>query len=451
MRDTEMIKSFGNRAIVIGSGVAGLAAAKAVSSHFDEVIILERDSLPADASPRSGAPQSFHAHVLLDGGLRALEELFPGFERYLAMSGAVKVNSPGEIREEVEYIGAFPQRDLGIYLYCMTRPLLESVIRERTLAQPNVSLRQRCRVRTILMNPDSRRATGVTFEDQDGKSTALAADLVVDASGRGILTRDLLRSLSEPEPEETTIGIKLNYATAIFAIPPGRPADWESVYIRANPPNAATAGVIMPIEGDRWMITLGSYHDEPPPADLSGFLAFAKRLSSLTLYEAAREAELLSPIHRFGLAESSWRHYERVKLPQALITIGDAVCQFNPIYGQGMTVAAKEASVLARLLRSAAEQDKSIADIGAEFLASVTPIIGEVWAMSAVPDFAFPETAGDRPADLEASLRYGMALEQAAVADAMVHKLILEVRHLIRSSEDLRDPDIMQHVTAHMV
>jgi 2-polyprenyl-6-methoxyphenol hydroxylase-like FAD-dependent oxidoreductase len=445
-----MNKKFGNRAIIIGAGVAGLAVAKALSGHFGQLVILERDSLPIDASPRSGSPESFHAHILLDGGLRGLGELFPDFERDLAKSGAVKVDLPGEIREEVEYIGAFPQRDLGMYVYCMSRPLLESVIRKRVLALTNVSLRQKCRVQTILMSPDSQRVTGVIFEDQDGNSTTLTADLIVDASARGILTRDLLRLLGRPDPDEATIGIKLNYATAIFAIPPNPPANWEVVYIRSSPPNVTKAGLISPIEGDRWIMTLGSYHDEPPPADLDGFLAFAKQLSSPTIYEAAREAKLLTPIHRFGLAESSWRHYEQVELPQALIPIGDAICRFNPIYGQGMTVATKEASALAKLLGSAAEQDKSVADIGREFLAAVTPIIGEVWAMSAVPDFAFPQTEGDRPADLDASLRFGRALEQVAVADPTVHKLMLEVRQLIRASADLREPDVMQLINAQM-
>ncbi len=442
-----MTRTIGARAIVIGAGVAGLTAARAISDHFQEVVILERDSFPAHATPRAGTPQSFHAHILLAGGLQALEHLFPGFERDLRSSGAVRVPLAGRLCEEVEYIGAFPQRDLGLYGHCMSRSLLERVIRKRVAALANVTLRQNCRAREILMSPDGQRVAGVSFDDQDGHAAQMPADLIVDASARGALTQSLLVSLGRALPEEATVGIQLGYATAVFAIPRDAPADWDIVYTRASPPNMTKAGLLSPIEGGRWIVTLASRHEEPAPADLAGFLSFARQLTTTTIHDAVSRATLQGSIRRFSFAESSWRHYEDVELPQSLIPVGDAICRFNPAYGQGMTVAAKEAVLLADLLRSAAEGGHSAADLNRQFLAAASPLISGVWNMSAVPDFAFPQTQGQRPPGLAESMKFGLALERAAVANAEIQILLQEVRHLMRPIAALRHPDIVRLVT----
>src|SRR3954467_8860779 len=175
----------GRQAVVIGAGMAGLTAAGALSDHFDQVVVLERDNLPSEAAYRAGTPQARHVHGLLLSGQRALSELFPGFEQDLARSGAVPLRAGLDVRIERPGYDPFPQRDLGWSGYAASRPTIERAVRQRVESRANTTLRQRCRVHEVLASPDGAMVTGVLSEDEDGTIETMAADLVVDASGRG--------------------------------------------------------------------------------------------------------------------------------------------------------------------------------------------------------------------------------------------------------------------------
>src|SRR6202011_1036953 len=197
----------GRQAVVVGAGMGGLAAAGALAEHLERVAVLERDTLPMDAAHRTGTPQSRHIHGLLAGGQRALGELFPGFEQDLARAGAVPLRVTLDVRIEMPGYDPFPQRDLGFVTYSMSRPLIELVVRRRVERQANITLRPRCRVRDLVPSADRAAVIAVCFENADGESKTLPADLIVDASGRGSLTRSLLESIGQPMPEETVIGV----------------------------------------------------------------------------------------------------------------------------------------------------------------------------------------------------------------------------------------------------
>lgn len=213
-----MPNSFGKHAIVIGAGMGGLTAAKALSPYFDKVTVLERDALPVAAEPRIGTPHCRQVHVLLRGGLDALIEFFPSFETELEKAGAVRVRVGSELMVEAPGFDPFPQRDLGIESPSMTRPLVEFVTRRFVEWEAKIALRTGCRVTRLLASPDGTAVTGVRYDLADGDSKELLADLVVDASSRGTLTLELLDQLGVPRPEEAEIGIDLTYATATFRI-----------------------------------------------------------------------------------------------------------------------------------------------------------------------------------------------------------------------------------------
>ena len=206
----------GKQAVVVGAGMAGLPAPRALADFFEHVVVLERDTLPTDASHRAGTAQSKHVHALL-GGQRAHSELFPGFEQDLAGAGAVPLRVGLDVRIEIPGYDPFPQRDLGWITYSMSRPLIELMVRERVEPHPNITLRQRCRAQNVVATSDNAAVTAIRFENGDGKSEMLTADLVVDASGRGNLTSALLESLGHRQPEETVIGVDIGCATAVFA------------------------------------------------------------------------------------------------------------------------------------------------------------------------------------------------------------------------------------------
>jgi 2-polyprenyl-6-methoxyphenol hydroxylase-like FAD-dependent oxidoreductase len=440
----------GKQAVVIGAGIAGLTAAGALSDRFDQVVVLERDTLPSESAHRAGTPQARHVHALLLSGQRALSELFPGFEQDLAQAGAVPIRAGLDVRVERPGYDPFPQRDLGWFGYAASRPTIERAVRRRVESRGNSALYQRCRVQEVLATPNGDEVTGVRYENGDGASETIAADLVVDASGRGALTLALLQSMGRPLPEETTIGIDLGYATCVFAIPNDASTDWKGVMTFGQAPQNSRGGLMLPLEGNRWMATIGGRHGDGPPGDAEGFLTYAKALRTPTIYNAIGRAKRLDGVARYGFPESVRRHFERLEVfPRGLLPIGDAICRFNPVYGQGMSVAALEACLLKRLLERPGEYGDPIGGLAPTFFAEMQALIETPWSV-AMLDFAFPDTRGQCPADFATTLKFGIALTRLAAEDPAVHKLTMEVQHLLKPRSVYRDPTLVQRVLAKM-
>ncbi|HVJ55533.1 MAG TPA: FAD-dependent oxidoreductase [Aliidongia sp.] len=439
----------GEQAVVIGAGIGGLAAAGALAEHFDRVILFERDVLTDAAISRSGTPQDKHLHALMSGGERALSELFPGFTQDLVTNGAVPLRVGLDIRDERPGFDPFPVRDLGWSAYALSRPSIELTLRRRVTKLRNVVLRSGCRVQQILAADDDRIA-GIRYETREGQCEMVPADLVVDASGRGAPTLALLGTLGLAPPEETVIGVEIHYATANFAIPPGTLTGWKAVVTRGTVEDGRF-GVMSSLEGNRWMVSIGGRGDVRPPADIDGFMDYVRRLRTPTIYHAIRDAERLSGIARYGLTENVRRHFERLnRFPRGLLPLGDAICRFNPIYGQGMSVAAMEAGVLHRLLRQRRLDRAPLADLTSAFLAEAATLIETPWNLSAIPDFAFPSTRGDRPADLERRLALSGAVSRLAARDPSIHKLMLEVQHLLKPPSVYGEPALQQRILAEI-
>src|SRR3954447_15710698 len=440
----------GKQALVIGAGMGGLTAAGALADHFDQVLILERDTLPSEATYRAGTPQARHVHALLLSGQRALSELFPGFEQDLAEAGAVPLRVGLDVRMERPGYDPFPQRDLGWFSYAVSRPAIERAVRQRVKSRANTTLRQRCRVQELLASPNGEAVTGVRYENGNGATETIAADLVVDASGRGALTLALLQSMGRPLPEETTIGIDLGYATCIFDIPDDASTDWKGVMTFGQAPQNSRGGLMLPLEGNRWMATIGGRHGDLPPGDMEGFLTYARALRTPTIYNAISRAKAEDGVARYGFPESVRRHFERLDdFPRGLLPIGDAICRFNPVYGQGMSVAAQEACLLQRLLDRPGQEGDPIAELAPRFFAEVQALLETPWSV-AMLDFVFPDTRGQRPADFAATLKFGIALTRLAAEDAAVHRLTIEVQHLLKPRSVYRDPKLIERVLAKM-
>jgi len=439
----------GRRAIVVGAGMGGLAAAQALARHFERVVVLEGDVLPDDVTDRAGVPQGKHVHLLLAGGLRALAELFPGFEDDLARAGAVPMRVGLDIRAETPAFNPYPQRDLGILAYAMSRPLVELTARRRVQSNPAIEVRQRCRVQELLARPGGAAVDGVRYEDAGGKVDTLTADCVVDASGRGTLTLRLLEALGRPAPAETTIGVDLAYATAVFEIPAGAPSDWKGVF--TIPGADGRGGLMLPLEGDRWILTLAGRHSLKPPGDEAGFMAYVEAFRTKTIFEAISRAKRLGDIARFAFSVSTRRHYDRLpEFPAGVIPLGDAVCRFNPIYGQGMSVAAQEAVGLDALLARRSADPEPLQGLAADFFAHAVPIIDTPWNSAVIPDFVHPETRGERPANFEQTLKFGLALARLGAKDPDVQRLTAEVQHLLKPRSVYQDPALVQRVMAVM-
>ena len=438
------------QAVVIGAGMGGLAAAKAVAPHFEKVTVFDRDALPDAPAPRLGTPQARHTHGLLAGGCRALELLFPGIEFDLVEAGAVRMRVRRDTRFEIPGFDPFPQRDLGFDQFGLSRPALERVCRRRLECEPNIEFRPRTRVTELTASPHSGSVAGVRFEDTRGRPGRLAADLVVDASGRASPTLHFLDAIDSAKPAAIEIGIDQAYATAVFETPEDAPTDWRFVVHAPTPPGSSRLGIIMPMEGRRWSVSLCVNHGETPPGDIDGFMAFAKSLRMPTIYNAIRGAKHVGDVARFGMPCSVRRAFDRLdRFPRGLVPLGDSVCRFPPVQGQGMSVAAQEAHVLASLLDSRRGRADPLGGLAEAFFSEIQPLLEAPWAV-AMNDLAYPQTRGERPPDFATRMQYARALMRLAAEDAETDRLVFEVRSLLKPHSALREPELASRVMSMM-
>ena len=437
-------------AIVIGAGMGGLAAAKSVAPYFNRVTVLDRDALPEGPDVRPGTPQARHAHALLAGGSRALEALFPASEaifskRALSRDGLAltsDTNSRVSIRSHSATSASTPSFSPGL---CSSTSAGGGSGRSPTSssAVDRVSPTSRHRLSGV-------RPSNVLYEDDDGKPQSLSADLVVDASGRAVPAMSLLDKLDPSALEVTEIGIDQAYATAMFEIPPSRSRAWIGLGHLGNPPEQNGGGLIFPIEHDRWIVSIGRLHGGQLPGDIEGFKAFVKAFRTPTFFDAIKDARQVGEIARYNMPASVRRRFDRIELfPNALIPLGDSVCRFNPIFGQGMSVAAQEAVVLNQLLELRCREAAPLDGLAQDYLVRIQDLLEAPWAV-AQSDFVYPQTRGARPPDLEKRLQYGAALTRLAAEDPETHRIVIEVRHLIRPQSALREPALVRRVAALM-
>jgi 2-polyprenyl-6-methoxyphenol hydroxylase-like FAD-dependent oxidoreductase len=436
-------------AVVIGAGMGGLAAAKAVAPYFDKVTVLDRDALPDGPDIRPGTPQARHAHGLLAGGSTALDALFPSIKSDFLKAGAIKGRAGLAVRYEQPGFDPFPQRDLGFDAFFLSRPSLEHVCRRRLEEEPNVELRHRSRVTDVAPLRDRRDALTVSYVAKDG-THAISADLVVDASGRAIPTLTLLAKLGASESEATEIGIDQAYATAVFEIPSDASHDWMGIAHLGAPPEENYGALMFPVEHGRWICSIGRVHGDALPGEIEGFKAFVKAFRMPTLFDAIKGAKHVGEIARYNMAASVRRHFNRLKgFPARMIPLGDSVCRFNPIFGQGMSVAAQEAVVLSELLDLRCYDTAPLGDLGRDYLVRIQDLLEAPWAV-AETDFVHPKTRGVRPADFERRLQYGAGLTRLCAEDPEAHRIVIEVRHLMRPQSALREPGLARRVAALM-
>jgi 2-polyprenyl-6-methoxyphenol hydroxylase-like FAD-dependent oxidoreductase len=442
-----MNKVLGRRAVVIGSGTGGLCAAAALASYFEEVDILERDQITDSVQPRPGTPQDRHPHGLLAGGLKAIGEILPGFEQDLAAAGAVPVKVAEEFRVERADIGAFPCRDFGLSILCGSRPLIESVLRHRVMAIGNVSLRPQCRVVEILA--DTSVVRGVRFDTSLARSETLESDLVVDASGRGAPILSLLDALGRKRPEVTEVTLGIGYSTMIVRFPPDDLPQWKIVLTEPNPPDSALKAVFVPLEGDRWYITIADRLAVPRLETWNDFVSTFNQLRMPTLSQLLRHVQPIEQVRHFGFSVNRWQHFERRhQLPRGVLPIADALCRFNPTHGQGMSSAAMQSRLLRSALERAAREADPVVAAQVAFMREVNSVIQQPWNMSTQVDLAFPEARGERPKDFEESRLFTAKLIRAAVADPTVHRALIEVGQLLQTPEIFSDPRIQERIHA---
>jgi 2-polyprenyl-6-methoxyphenol hydroxylase-like FAD-dependent oxidoreductase len=438
----EMGGSGEGRAVVVGGGIAGLLAARVLAEHHAEVRVLDRDDLERrdHREPRRGVPQGRHIHALLPRGRQILEELFPGLTGQLVDAGAPSGDLLGDARLQLSG-HRFARADADLTTVSVSRPHLETCIRERVQELPNVSFAPPTDVLGLVTTSDGRRVRGArVLRRADGSAEeVLAAALVIDAMGRGSRTPTWLHELGYTQPTHERIAADLGYATRHYRLDPEvLGGDWGT--LQGPTPACPRGGALARIEGDRWIVTLFGLLGDHPPTDPAGFLDFAGSLTFPDIGRAIRAGEPLDDPVAFRFPASVRYRYERLRrFPDGLLPIGDAVCSLNPIYGQGMTVAALQALALREHARGDGTAEPR------RWLRRVARTVDAPWDMVVGGDLAFPEVTGPRTAKVRvlgvylARLHAGAAQDPGlAVAFARVMALVDPPTSLLRPGMAIR-------------
>jgi 2-polyprenyl-6-methoxyphenol hydroxylase-like FAD-dependent oxidoreductase len=438
----------GQHALVIGAGIAGLLAARILSDYFELVTVVERDQLPPHAQARKGVPQANHIHLLMCGGAGVIAELFPALFSALEEDGAPLVSPTDDFRWF--HFGNWKLQFPGpLRVHSQSRSLLEYHIRRRVAAMPNVRMLDNCQVLGLIGGSDqSSSVAGVWVRRRDDHAQSevgLASNLVVDASGRGSQTPAWLAALGYPAVEETLVKIDVGYATRIYRRPDTVPGDWKVMGIYPWPLEMKRMGYIFPIEGNAWMVTLSGCLRDHPPADEAGFLAFARSLARPDIYEAIKDAEPLSAIALHRFPASRRRHYEHLsRLPDGLVVLGDAACSFNPVYGQGMTVAALEASTLRACLEQYLNAPVgNMAGFPHSFQKALASVVETPWLFATSEDLRYPAAEGKRPFSMRLLQGYTQRVCRLTATDPFVTQSFYEVLNMLKPPTALFHPHIL--------
>jgi 2-polyprenyl-6-methoxyphenol hydroxylase-like FAD-dependent oxidoreductase len=441
MTEEVVMDKSGDRAVVLGGSMAGLLAARVLAEAYAEVVVIERDELPRDAAHRRGVPQSRHIHGLLAGGQLALEELFDGLTAELVDLGA----PAGDVLQDLRaYFGGHRLHPgpSGLLALQASRPMLEAALRARVRMLPSVEFMDQCDVAGLTATSDGGRVTGArAVRRLDGSAEqTVTADLVVDATGRGSRTPNWLETLGYPRPPVDRVDIGIGYASRTYRLVPGL-LDGNLGILNAPTPDHPRGGALATIENNRFLVTLFGILGDHPPTDPGGFADFAASLQFPDISEALRDGEPLDEPVSFRHPASVRHRYERLsRFPEGLLVIGDAMCTFNPVYGQGMSVVALQALALrAHLQQHTTPQPLS-------FFRQLGRIVDVPWNMATGGDLAIPKVAGRRTIQMRLLNRYLTKLLAGAAHDPRLGRAFLRVAGLVDPPQALLAPGVATHV-----
>lgn len=439
------METIGEHAVVMGAGMGGLLAGRVLSDAFEQVTVLERDTLPATAQSRRGVPQGRHGHGLLPRGRLILDELFPGFTAQAVAAGAPRLGWP--TFRAILGGGQLRRVDIGVDLLSTSRPFLEHLVWRRVHALSNVTIVDGCKVVGPLTSTGGDRITGVrAIGQRNGSSEEVVhADLVVDAMGRAGRTRRWLDELGFPRPAEDEVRVDVSYVTAHVRLP--EEALPDDGLIQVGPEPGRLTGLYMARqEHEWWIVTALGYHGQHPPNDLDDWLQFLSGFAPADVVSALERGELLGEITTHRLSSNLRRRYERLRrFPSGYLVFGDAICSFNPIYGQGMTVAALEAMIL----RS--ELQRGQLDARRFYRTVARGPIGDAWDMATGADLSLPEIEGRRPAKVRLINAYMRQLMATCRDDEAVARAMGRAFGMLDRPASLMRPSITARVLRHRV
>jgi 2-polyprenyl-6-methoxyphenol hydroxylase-like FAD-dependent oxidoreductase len=432
------------RAVVLGASIAGLLTARVLCEHFDEVVLLERDTLPEQPAPRKGTPHAVHPHGLLARGCQIMETLFPGFSAALIAQGAIA----GDVGMDVAVDAngrRFARGVSGLLGLAVSRLTIEAELRRRVRALPAIRIVTDVDVLAPVHDASRGEVTGVRYRSRAGGEQELAAALVVDCTGRGSHSPAWLREWGYGQVLEERVVIGLCYTSAYFRRDAGVRPPLVAIIGAATPelprPYALLAQEPAEDGGARWVAAVGGYAGDHVEPTLEAMRRRARAVGVEEIASLAEGAGALGPVIRYGFPHSQRRRYERLRrFPRGYLLLGDALASFNPIYGQGMTAAACQAIALDGALMGGKE------GLAKRYLRAAAKVIDTPWQLAASSDLALPNVPGPRPLPVRIVNTYIARLHRAATQDPKVSVAFIRVIHLVAAPASLFAPRILLRV-----
>jgi 2-polyprenyl-6-methoxyphenol hydroxylase-like FAD-dependent oxidoreductase len=345
-------------AVVLGGGIAGLAAARFLARHFPRVVVLERDLRPEPARPadafdaweRPGVPQFRHSHAFLARIRQVLLARLPEVIDRLRAAGVREIRLLETAPPALTFTPRSDDEDL-VLLGCR-RATFEWALRDAVRARPEVELREGVKVVGLEgTRPDGARpvVTGVRLADGE----LVPAALVVDATGRRSRAPEWLSELGASPPAERSSDTGILYYTRFYRLRRRRPLAGTSGLVAGDLGWIKLA--IFPGDDGTFSITVGAPVHEPRLRSLAQPRRFERFLSVFPGVAPWRRGGVSTPIAGpdtpvlvMGQLRNRLRRFvdREGPLVAGFVALGDAAYHSNPIYGRGATFAVVQAALL---------------------------------------------------------------------------------------------------------
>ena len=429
--------------MVLGGGIAGLGAAAVLARHFDDVQVVERDRYGDQPAVRPHAPQGAHVHILLAKGLSVMSSLIPELGTWMDEMGRPEGDLTHHLR--LAHGGKWlPKLRSGIAFRPCTRPEIEHLLLRHALRLPNLTLLAGHKAESLL-GKSRIHGVRVSRADRPGSSFDLEADLVVDAMGRASPSARWLDAAGL-SPPVSTLDAGVLYASCLFEPPADIDDDWMVMGVSTRVPHDPNSGGFMRLGPDRLLCALIPYGKPRPPRDPAEFVAATAQLSVGEVHSLLRASRPLSDVSIFADTRNRWRHYGRLpRFPDGLITIGDAVCSFNPRYGQGMTIAALTAEHLDRELAARAGMPAPLHGFSLHFQKVLEGVLALPWRIALMEDRMWASVFSERSPGLAERLvmKTTTHVLGAMLADVDAYIQFVRVAHLIDPPSGMLSPRVL--------
>lgn len=440
------------QAIVIGGSIAGKLMAQALSTHFQKVIVIEKDKPAKADQPRQKIPQSYHLHFLLRGGELAIEQLFPGFQEEIIQYGAIRSNFTRDCR--FYQAGKWKQRHSGTLPFIqLTRPLLEWYIEHRLAANERVETLYETYVHRLIFDENINTVQGIEIRQSiQGPSNYMEADLIVDSSGFGSRFKGWL-PYQDMEVQTYEASIQLFYASRIYRLKPDtKKPDWTLLMSVPNLPHETTGAYIQYLGEDHYFVTYSGYFNVSPPRTNEEFIRYAEQLSISDVHHFLSIANPISEIYVYQLPSQIWHRVDKApRFPENFLLVGDALCRFDPIYGQGMSVTAKEAFILRNMLEKCDPNKPLPLGFSRRYQKKIAQFVKESWNLSTSEVMRHPEVQGKRSWCLPLRHWYSQQIYHASAQDSELYDDMVEVLNLLKPSYTLIYPKVLWKVFKYIL